>query len=59
MTDRLNVKFGNMQKTPFFPLWGRAAESKKRNPLRSMKPQSKLSNRWIMTFRKWHRVSTN
>jgi O-methyltransferase involved in polyketide biosynthesis len=33
MTDRLSVKLGNVQKTPFLPLWGRAAESKRRNPL--------------------------
>lgn len=33
MTDRLSVKLGNVQKTPFLPLWGRAVESKTRNPL--------------------------
>lgn len=32
-TDRLSVKLGNVQKTLFLPLRGRAVESKKRNPL--------------------------
>jgi len=29
MTDRVGVKLGNVQKTLFLPLWGRAVESKK------------------------------
>jgi O-methyltransferase involved in polyketide biosynthesis len=33
MTDRVSVKLGNVQKTLFLPLWGRAVESKKNNPL--------------------------
>jgi O-methyltransferase involved in polyketide biosynthesis len=32
MTRRMNINLGNVQKTLFLPLWGRAVESKKRNP---------------------------
>ena len=33
MTDRVNINLGNVQKTLFLPLWGRAVESKKRKPM--------------------------
>ena len=33
MSDRVNINLGNVQKTLFLPLWGRAVETKKRNPL--------------------------
>jgi O-methyltransferase involved in polyketide biosynthesis len=33
MTERMSVNLGNVQKTLFLPLWGRAIESKKRKPL--------------------------
>jgi O-methyltransferase involved in polyketide biosynthesis len=33
MTDSVQVNLGNVQKTLFLPLWGRAVESKKSNPL--------------------------
>lgn len=33
MTDRMKINLGNVQKTLFLPLWGRAEESKKRKPL--------------------------
>ena len=33
MSERITVELGNVQKTLFLPLWGRAVESKKENPL--------------------------
>jgi O-methyltransferase involved in polyketide biosynthesis len=33
MTDRVNINLGNVQKTLFLPLWGRAVETRKRKPL--------------------------
>jgi O-methyltransferase involved in polyketide biosynthesis len=33
MTDKIAVDLGNVQKTLFLPLWGRATESKKAQPL--------------------------
>ena len=33
MSEKITVELGNVQKTLFLPLWGRAAESKKENPL--------------------------
>ena len=33
MTNKININLGDVQKTLFLPLWGRAVESKKRNPL--------------------------
>jgi O-methyltransferase involved in polyketide biosynthesis len=33
MTDRVNVNLGDVQKTLFLPLWGRAVETRKRKPL--------------------------
>lgn len=31
--ERMNIDLGNVQKTLFLPLWGRAVESKKRKPM--------------------------
>jgi len=33
MTDRVNINLGDVQKTLFLPLWGRAVESKKQKPM--------------------------
>jgi O-methyltransferase involved in polyketide biosynthesis len=33
MTDNVHINLGNVQKTLFLPLWGRAVESKKKKPL--------------------------
>jgi O-methyltransferase involved in polyketide biosynthesis len=33
MSEKITADLGNVQKTLFLPLWGRAAESKKENPL--------------------------
>ena len=33
MSERISVDLGNVQKTLFLPLWGRAVESKKPSPL--------------------------
>ena len=33
MTDRVNVNLGDVQKTLFLPLWGRAVETRKRKPM--------------------------
>jgi len=33
MTEKITVDLGNVQKTLFLPLWGRAQESKKDKPL--------------------------
>jgi O-methyltransferase involved in polyketide biosynthesis len=33
MTDRININLGNVQKTLFLPLWGRAVETRKAKPL--------------------------
>lgn len=33
MTEKITVELGNVQKTLFLPLWGRAAESQKEHPL--------------------------
>jgi O-methyltransferase involved in polyketide biosynthesis len=33
MTDRININLGDVQKTLFLPLWGRAAETRKRKPM--------------------------
>jgi O-methyltransferase involved in polyketide biosynthesis len=33
VSDKIAVELGNVQKTLFLPLWGRAFESKKKNPL--------------------------
>jgi O-methyltransferase involved in polyketide biosynthesis len=33
MTDRININLGNVQKTLFLPLWGRAMETGKRSPM--------------------------
>jgi len=33
MTDRVDIHLGDVQKTLFLPLWGRAVETKKRKPL--------------------------
>lgn len=33
MTERVNINLGEVQKTLFLPLWGRAVETKKRKPL--------------------------
>ena len=33
MSDRVNINLGNVQKTLFLPLWGRAVETRKRSPL--------------------------
>jgi O-methyltransferase involved in polyketide biosynthesis len=33
MTEKESIELGGIQKTLLFPLWGRAAESKKHNPL--------------------------
>jgi O-methyltransferase involved in polyketide biosynthesis len=33
MTNRVNINLGNVQKTLFLPLWGRAVETKKRKPM--------------------------
>ncbi len=33
MSERITVDLGNVQKTLFLPLWGRAVESKKEKPL--------------------------
>ena len=33
MTERIAIELGNVQKTLFLPLWGRAVESKKEKPL--------------------------
>jgi O-methyltransferase involved in polyketide biosynthesis len=33
MANRININLGNVQKTLFLPLWGRAVETKKRRPL--------------------------
>ncbi len=35
MTDRIRINLGNVQKTLFLPLWGRAVETRKRNPMLS------------------------
>ena len=32
MTNRININLGNVQKTLFLPLWGRAVETRKRKP---------------------------
>jgi len=59
MANLLIVKLGNVQKTLFLPLWGRSVGSKKQIHYYLMKLWSRVSNRWIMTFRKWNRISTN
>lgn len=33
MSGKISIQLGELQKTLFLPMWGRAAESKKRNPL--------------------------
>jgi len=33
MTDRVNINLGDVQKTLFLPLWGRAVETRKRKPM--------------------------
>ena len=33
MADKISVELGDVQKTLFLPLWGRAFESKKEKPL--------------------------
>jgi len=33
MTNKININLGNVQKTLFLPLWGRAVETRKKNPL--------------------------
>ena len=33
MTDRVDIDLGDVQKTLLLPLWARAVESKKRNPM--------------------------
>jgi O-methyltransferase involved in polyketide biosynthesis len=33
MEDRIDINLGNVQKTLFLPLWGRAVETKKKNPM--------------------------
>jgi O-methyltransferase involved in polyketide biosynthesis len=33
MANQININLGNVQKTLFLPLWGRAVETKKRKPL--------------------------
>ena len=33
MPDRVNINLGNVQKTLFLPLWGRAVETRKKHPL--------------------------
>ena len=33
MTEKIKIELGNVQKTLFLPLWGRAVESKKRKPM--------------------------
>jgi O-methyltransferase involved in polyketide biosynthesis len=33
MTNQVNVNLGNVQKTLFLPLWGRAVETKKKKPM--------------------------
>ena len=33
MTDRININLGDVQKTLFLPLWGRAVETRKRKPM--------------------------
>jgi len=33
MMDKVNIDLGNVQKTLFLPLWGRAEESKKQKPM--------------------------
>ncbi|MBN2499525.1 MAG: class I SAM-dependent methyltransferase [Anaerolineales bacterium] len=33
MTEKINIELGNVQKTLFLPLWGRAVESRKRKPM--------------------------
>lgn len=33
MAEKININLGNVQKTLFLPLWGRAVESKKKNPM--------------------------
>ncbi|MBI5954831.1 MAG: class I SAM-dependent methyltransferase [Chloroflexi bacterium] len=33
MTERININLGNVQKTLFLPLWGRAEETKKKKPM--------------------------
>ena len=33
MTEKMKIDLGNVQKTLFLPLWGRAVESKKQHPL--------------------------
>ena len=33
MTERININLGNVQKTLFLPLWGRAKEMKKKKPI--------------------------
>jgi O-methyltransferase involved in polyketide biosynthesis len=33
MTNRVNINLGNVQKTLFLPLWGRAVETRKNKPL--------------------------
>lgn len=33
MSDKVNIELGHVQKTMFLPLWGRAAETQKANPL--------------------------
>lgn len=33
MAEKININLGDVQKTLFLPLWGRAVESKKKNPM--------------------------
>jgi len=33
MTEKININLGNVQKTLFLPLWGRAEETKKKKPM--------------------------
>jgi O-methyltransferase involved in polyketide biosynthesis len=45
MVEKINIELGNVQQTLLLPLWGRAAESRKENPLLIDKAAEEIINK--------------
>ncbi len=55
MSEKIAVELGDVQRTMLLPLWGRAVESQKAQPLLVWtKPRTRLCKRWIMTLGRLH-----
>ena len=56
MSEKINIDLGNVQITLLLPLWGRAIETQKKNPLLTDRTASEIINKIDYDFT---RISKN